>query len=662
MLVLLAAMAPLGAGDFRYDARTGRVEILTGGAAVLASPAEGLWSVACDWRDGWPADWRHVRPSSSRAEGEWTVLRAEAEACGAQWTFEDAYRPALGAVRVLRRFTWKGLAPGVKATLSVRFQAPGARAVPLLPGILYSGNPSGAASGKVPVYTGRAGEQAIYEEHRYPMPFAFVELGAAGAALHSVPSPTPFGNLRDQWWSLGLEALAGSTELLLLSGPCASNGKRSVIKALQNGFMPYDQAWLKLPAEGIVEKEFYLETFAVEREGAGLARPVATSLRIFDPDAAGMPSIAEIVRDKYRMAVSRWREAGAESGFRKYPDRPFYVMGWTGQAEAPGYALLVLGGKLGDPRALSMATRSLDFLTTAKFFEDGFHNWYDYEKKEWSRVERLNEGQAMFTFANAIRVGRARKLDTRKWEAFLRHACQVHAARILAPSWRPESTAEAFFIAPLARGYKLFGDERFRRAALKAAQHYAERHLNMREPYWGGTLDAECEDKEGAYGALNGFLELYELTRNPEHLRWARHAADVTLTYLVDWDIDLPPGRLRDHRLRTRGWTVVSPQNQHIDVYGVLIAADIYRLGQLTAREELKRIALLMYRSCGQLIDPTGSQGEQLQQTNYVQRNQPPEVLGLRGQYNETWTVFWITAHFLNGAARLAELGVNVWE
>ena len=441
--VWLLLAAPLAAGDFRYNPAAARVEILSGGSAVLASPAEGLWSVACDWRDGWPADWRHARPSSSRVEGDWTVLRAEAEACGAQWTFEDAYRPARGAVRVLRRFTWKGLAPGVKATLSVRFQAPGARAVPLLPGILYSGNPSGAASGKVPVYTGRAGEQAIYEEHRYPMPFAFVELGGKGAALHSVPSPTPFGNLRDQWWSLGLEALAGSTELLLLSGPCASNGKRSVIKALQSGFMPYDQAWLKLPAEGVVEKEFYLEAFSVEREGAGLARPVATSLKIFAPEATGdMPGFAEIVRDKYRMAQSRWREQGAEAGFKKYPDRPFYVMGWCGQAEAPGFALLVLGGRVGDPKALSMATRSLDFLSGAQFFEDGFHTWYDFEKKAWSRVERVSEGQAMFSFANAIRAGRAKKLDTRKWEAFLRHACQVHAARILADGWRPKSTAE----------------------------------------------------------------------------------------------------------------------------------------------------------------------------------------------------------------------------
>ncbi len=77
----------------------------------------------------------------------------------------------------------------------------------------------------------------------------------------------------------------------------------------------------------------------------------------------------------------------------------------------------------------------------------------------------------------------------------------------------------------------------------------------------------------------------------------------------------------------------------------------------LRKRADLQRIALLMYRSCGQLIDPHGSQGEQLQQTNYTQRGQAPDVLALRCGYNETWTVFWITAHFLNGAAQLREMG-----
>jgi hypothetical protein len=98
-------------------------------------------------------------------------------------------------------------------------------------------------------------------------------------------------------------------------------------------------------------------------------------------------------------------------------------------------------------------------------------------------------------------------------------------------------------------------------------------------------------------------------------------------------------------------------------VFGVLIAADVYRLGQILNDDKLRRTAILMYRSCGQLIDAWGSQGEQLQETNYVQtRGEVPDLAAMRGGYNERWTVFWITAHFLNGAAQLAEMGVPIWK
>ena len=184
----------------------------------------------------------------------------------------------------------------------------------------------------------------------------------------------------------------------------------------------------------------------------------------------------------------------------------------------------------------------------------------------------------------------------------------------------------------------------------------------MVEPYWGGTLDARSEDKEGAALAFAGFLELYESTRSPEHLRWARHAADVMLTYTYVWDVPMPPGRLADHAMRTRGWTSVSPQNQHLDVWGALTAPDVYRLGQIDEREDLKRLAMVMYRTCGQIVDPYGGQGEQMQQTNYAQRGVDLPLHKLRGGYHEDWTVFWITAHFLTGAARFVELGVPIWD
>ena len=155
---------------------------------------------------------------------------------------------------------------------------------------------------------------------------------------------------------------------------------------------------------------------------------------------------------------------------------------------------------------------------------------------------------------------------------------------------------------------------------------------------------------------MQGFLEAYELTGDAKYLKYAKHAGDVAMTYTVVWDIDLPPGRLRNHAFKTRGWTAVSVQNQHIDVYGVLIAPDIYRLGIHTKSESLKRLALVMFRSCGQLLDPYGSQGEQPQHTNYAQRGDCSNVFVLRGGYVEDWTVFWITAHFLHAAAQFEEL------
>ena len=663
---LCFAVSLIGAQAPELRVREGRVEALAEGQVIVTSPPEGLWSIACGWSEQWPAGWVHGAPAEVTSTGEWTVIEGRLDACGGTWSIRDAYRVEDRAIHGIRRFTWQGTQDAPTATLSVRFQAASDSSSVLLPGILYHGNPSGARSGRVPVFSSRPGEEALYEEHRYPMPFASVELRRGervwGAALHTKPSLAPYGNLSDQWWSLGVIGREGATEMAAMSGPCASNGRRSVIKSFQRLFGEYDNAYLVVPPGGIIEKEFFLEAYPVEREGSGFRQPLVTSLQIFAPfHADDLPTFADAIRTKYRFAKTRWEERDGYAVFRKYQDRPFAVMGWTGQAAGPGYALQVLADGIGDPEALTMATKSLDFLTTAEFYDGGFHNWYNLEERRWEGEEIPTQGQSMFWFARAIDVGRKAGRDTSRWEDFLRRAADLHSDRILAETWHPVSTNEAAFVAPLIHASALFDNARYREAALKAAGHYARRHLSMREPYWGGTLDASSEDKEGAAIAFQAFLELYEITGEREHLDWARHACDVMLTYTYVWDVDMPPGRLRDHDLKTRGWTAVSPQNQHLDVWGALTAADVYRLGQLDHREDLEKLAIVMYRTCGQLIDPYGSQGEQLQQTNYVQGPDSGDVLRLRGGYHEAWTVFWITSHFLTGAAHFAELGVDVW-
>ncbi|OHB73931.1 MAG: hypothetical protein A2Z25_05370 [Planctomycetes bacterium RBG_16_55_9] len=650
-----------------------QVAVTVDGEEALTSPPEGLWSIATDWKEGWSAGWAHAGPTKVERVGDWTILRGSLETSAGTWRISDSYRPEGGVIKGVRRFTWEGAETARRVTLSVRFDCPGEGSKVLLPGILYYGNPSGAKSGRVPVYSGKPGEEALFEEHRFPMPYVSLEWaqngGLQGAALHALPSPVPYGNLKDQWWSLGLKAKERGTELVLLSGPCASNGKRSVIKGTQRGFVPYVDAYINVPPGATIEKTFYLQAYPVTRKGSGFQRPTWTSLEIFSPySVEGMPAFGEIIEAKYRFAKTRWHQDGDIAGFKKYPDRDYFVFGWCGQAAAPGYALLMLSDHLGDVKTREMATKSLDFLSTAEFYDQGFYTWYDFKQKKWQqgggRPELLSQGQAMLNFANAIRVGKTKGLDVSRWEDFLRKACDFHAKRILSDGWNPLSTNEAFFIAPLCHAYELFGTELYRRTAVKVGDVYASRHISMDEPYWGGTLDASCEDKEGAFAALQGFVALYELTKDRKYLDWAEHACDVVLTYVVVWDIDMPAGRLADHDFKTRGWTAVSVQNQHIDVFGVLIAPDIYRLGRYLDNDKLKKLAILMYRSCGQLIDPYGSQGEQPMHTNYAQdrrfirRIETDGPSAVRGNYVEDWTVFWITAHFLNAAAQFKELGL----
>ena len=221
----------------------------------------------------------------------------------------------------------------------------------------------------------------------------------------------------------------------------------------------------------------------------------------------------------------------------------------------------------------------------------------------------------MENFARAILAGR--KMEIGRYVRMggvspqgVRHSCGPDPRQQLAAEVDQRGVPR---VAACARRTAVRRADAYRHAALKAAEHYADRHLDMTEPYWGGTFDASCEDKEGAWAGFQAFLAVYEMTNDPKYLQWAEHAMDVTLTYTVVWDIDMPPGRLRDHGLKTRGWTMVSAQNQHLDVYGVLYTPEIYRMGEYLERDDLKKLAVVMYRTCGQMLDPRRQPGRTTQ-------------------------------------------------
>ena len=668
-MLLVSLMVTAGSTFAQITLQGNRPVFEADGKIVVMAPEEGLWSVAAGWQDDWMCDWRHADPQKVEVVGDWTVLSGKMSFAGGQLILRDSYRQIRkGLVQCVRRYEWTGTETLRHVTLSVRWNMPGERMMPCLPGILYYGNSNGAKVNPeiIPVYEGRDGEFAIFEEHRYPMPFAMLENAAEGtaAAIHSVPSPVRGAVLADQWWSMGVVAKDGSGEFVLYSGPIGYNGRHSVAKALQKKPMRYADTWLDLEPGRIIEKTFYIETYPIEGEGTGFQTPVYTSMDLHRPyDADRFPSFDEIVRGKYNFAKNRWIDLGNGAvGFNMYDSslRKELVMGWCGQADSPGYSLQVLAKRLNDSRISDMVQNSLDFLTTYEINPETGLFPVRFDGKGYSQGDPVSCGQAMYNFAKAIETARKNKrFDTSKWETFLKKACDAASSRILSENWNPRSTAEGFYIAPLAISSKIFRNKTYREAAEKAAQLYADRHLAMNGCYWGGTLDATCEDKEGSWAAFQGFLEMYERFRDEKYLNWAKHAMDVCLSYVVVWDIPLPAGRMADYNFKTTGWTVVSAQNQHIDVYGVLFAPEVYKMGRYLHDDRLCSLAKVMYRSCYQLTDAYGSQGEQLQQTNFAQRGDMSDVYRLRGGYAERWTVFWITAHFLNAAARFEEMGVE---
>ena len=628
-------------------------------AAELLQPEIGL-----GWANGWVREWRKDVPGVKVSDSREKISE--------------------NLARVVRRWTWTGTEPLEQVTLSVRCRVYGdPKALkPFIPGVLMYGNPSnkGRTDGRVPVFAGDSGEFAIFEEHRIPMPFALLEDAESGAfaALHTLPSPVRGARREDLWWSLGVEVSNVGSDIVMLSGPVGYNRRRSVVKASQKAAMPYDETYITLQPGQIVEKVFWVETGTATKEAFGFEQALDVSLDLFRPyDAERFGKFGGIVESKRRFALSRWVEGPVPNacGFDMYDPQYQWrhlTIGWCGCAATCGYALPVLDL---DPSDWGKAQRSLDFLCDA-FMDtvrgDGlFRVTFDMKTGKTTGGDPVSCGQGLYSVLKAIRFaersGKGR-LDVSKWRRFAARVVDAMAADILRRDWRePASTGAGFLVAPLVVASEMFGRPDCLAAAQKLAGTFERKYFGYDAVYWGGTLDASCEDKEGAYAAFQGYLELLrnaiasrDAAAELRYGRLARHAMNMMLTYTMVWDATYPPGRLSDHAFKSTGWTVVSAQNQHLDAFGVLTTPEIWRMGEYLGDERLKRLAAVMYRTCFQLTDASGSLGEQIQQTNFAQQGDMGDVRRLRGGYAERWTVFWLTAHFLNAAAQLKEMGVGL--
>ncbi len=644
------------ASDITFTARGARLTI----------PLAEYWAVATDFDGRLPSKWAFGAVGSAEPAGEGVILSGRIALPHGELTCTDSCEIADGMLTIRRRWHYAGQDVD-RITLSYRFRLAGAGARVLIPGVMYYGNPSGRKTPGVPFLDGIPGEMAYFEEHRLPMPFVFAESAGGGtcAAVHFLPSPVPRAAREDTWWSAGVRYGEDYVELGGFSGFVSCNGHHGSVKTGQRQLSPLPGDGMGLLDGMIVEKSFSLQCLSGFARGGGFVAAVETALRRHPVPALPVDG-GELIRRKYRHALARDYQNGRVAGslFRDAREAaPSIVYGWCGRSETLGFAAPWIGPKCGDSQADARAEKYFDFLASSPMDEQGFHVEYHAGDGTFAGQDFVSQGQTMETFAMALQALKAAGRPVRQsWLDFLDRVCCSFHARVMRDDWQPLSTNEAFLGAPLAMASRLLDRKEFATAALKIADAYMARHLTMDEPYWGGTLDASCEDKEGAVAAMTAFYAAWELSGDRKYLQAVRHATAVFLSYLQVWDIPMPPGRLADNGFRSAGWTAVSVQNMHLDVFGVWVAPLLWKIGRDLDEPSWQALALPMILNCGQLTDIHGSQGEQIEQTNFSQRPSRRASEALRGGYSENWTVFWITAAFLNAAAQFELLGLSLFE
>ncbi len=157
----------------------------------------------------------------------------------------------------------------------------------------------------------------------------------------------------------------------------------------------------------------------------------------------------------------------------------------------------------------------------------------------------------------------------------------------------------------LVMGYKYFKDKRCLKAA-KLSVDYLEKNIISKSDYFSSTLDANCEDKEAAISAVTATYYLAMVTKGKErghYVDLCRQAAYFALSWYYLWDVPFAPGQmLGDLGFKTRGWSNVSVENNHVDVFVFELHHIVKWLAETLGEKRFGQMADVIHTSLCQLL------------------------------------------------------------
>ena len=364
-----------------------------------------------------------------------------------------------------------------------------------------------------------------------------------------------------------------------------------------------------------------------------------TAFDVEDPEIVPM-KIEDIYNQNIDLFKAEFKEYGNENvksaGLPWSLDLPngtnregvSFQMGFVGQQIAVGYHLYRYGLDNNDQESIRKGKAIVDFWNSEAIMGTFFPTvWWDPAENETAGKRRnyptflrcMVDG--MEGLLDAYRISAAYGEPQKKWDYELRRIASnlVDKQNDDGSFYRAYNTngevetggdrntkGDSRLNTPIAvrflvKMYEHTGEEKYKNAAIKAAEFsYNEIYLKLGK-YVGGTPDnPNTVDKEAAIFALYCFNAIHELTNDVKYLKAAEHAANCAMSWTYCYDFAIPNRNEKDEKTNPFskggiiGFSIIATGHSGADNFISYMYYEMYKLYIKTKNEQYLKMAKLL--------------------------------------------------------------------
>jgi hypothetical protein len=207
------------------------------------------------------------------------------------------------------------------------------------------------------------------------------------------------------------------------------------------------------------------------------------------------------------------------------------------------------------------------------------------------------------------------------------------------------------------------GNKPFLTAAKKAGDFIWENHQKI-EQYVGGTIDNNnIQDKEAGTLSLEGYLALYDNTKEEKWLERAKAAGNYAETFIYGWNVPMPDDE-SDANLHwkkdasTIGVNKISVGGSGVDQWMAGDVDEYARLHKLTGDAHYKDIATILLHNTKNMVALPGRLWD-LYEPGAQQEHWG--ISSNRGKGRHRGALPWVTVNHITGIFGLKDVDINLY-